>query len=471
MTKTLRLLFAFMLIPIGASAQWQFQSVFPDTSGGKTSPITNTAHGIAVDGQGKVWVGPYNSSLVPFTYPEGITSTTARRNMVRVFNTDGTEASFSPLYGSMVGDTLMKFAPITGLTSDADGNIYIAVHGYRIASAPTATTRDDGGIWRSDRAFIHKYAPNGTLIRVYDVTEVRVAATPTALQVAHAPNSPGVTTDGNIAVSYVFGGSPIKIYDGTTGAVITTVTAAKRGFSRSFAITPDGNRLLSPNSGDGGMIDEWVSPDGVFGEYKRDSTRALGLGMQAGAVVYYPGGILYASAAGIGNNPDALAPWNSTRTYGLSVNSGRAVDSLRWQYAEGATAFVIPRSMAVSADGLTMYLGTFSTGVPAVQKFTRASQTSVDRDNVRADGFALSQNYPNPFNPSTSISYTLPEAGMTTLKVYDMLGREVATLVNGVVSQGTHSVTFNASNLGSGVYMYELRSGNTRITNKMTLMK
>jgi hypothetical protein len=280
-----------------------------------------------------------------------------------------------------------------------------------------------------------------------------------------------VTTDGNIAVSFVFGGSPIKIYDGSTGAVITTVTASKRGFSRSFAISPDGNRLFSPNSGDGGMIDEWVSPDGVFGEYKRDSTRALGLGMQAGAVVYYPGGILYASAAGIGNNPDALAPWNSTRTYGLSVNSGRAVDSLRWQYAEGATAFVIPRSMAVSADGLTMYLGTFSVGVPAVQKFTRSAVTSVENDNVRADGFALSQNYPNPFNPSTSISYTLPEAGMTTLKVYDMLGREVAVLVNGVVSQGTHSVMFNAANLGSGVYLYELRSGNTRITNKMTLMK
>jgi sugar lactone lactonase YvrE len=470
MTKTLRILFAFLLIPVGASAQWQFQSVFPDTSGGKASPITNTAHGIAVDGEGKVWVGPYNSSLVPFTYPSGIVSTTARRNMVRVYNSDGTEAAFSPLYWSNVGDSLLKFAPITGLTSDASGNVYIASHGYRLASAPTDSTRDDGGIWRSDRAFIHKYAPNGTLIKVFDVTEVRVAATATALQVAHAPNSPGVTTDGNIAVSYVFGGSPIKIFDGTTGDVITTVTASKRGFSRSFAISPDGNRLFSPNSGDGGMIDEWVSPDGVFGEYKRDSTRTLGLGMQSGAVVYYPGGILYATAAGIGNNPDAQAPWNSTRTYGLSVNSGQKVDSLRWEYGT-ATAFAIPRSIAISADGLTMYLGTFSTGIPAVQKFTRTSQTSVERDNQRTDGFALSQNYPNPFNPSTSISYTLPEAGMTTLKVYDMLGREVATLVNGVVSQGSHTVTFNAENLGSGVYMYELRSGNTRITNKMTLMK
>ena len=470
MTKTLRILFALLLIPIGASAQWQFQSVFPDTTGGIASPITNTAHGIAVDSEGKVWVGPYNSSLLPFTYPAGIVSTTARRNFVRVYNPDGTEASFSPIIGSTVGDTLMKFAPITGLANDADGNIYISVDGYRVASAPTDTTRDDGGTWRSDRAFIHKYAPNGTLIRVYDVTEVRIAATPTAAQRAHAPNRAGVTSDGNIAVSYVFGGSPIKIFDGSTGDVITTVTPSKRGFSRSFAITPDGNRIFSPNSGDGGLIDEWVSPDGVFGEYKRDSTRALGFGMQSGTVLYYPGDILFASAAGIGNNPDAQAPWNSTRTYAFSIKSGQVVDSLRWEYGTD-TAFRIPRSMAVSADGLTMYLGTFSTGVPAVQKFTRSAPTSVDRDDSRAEGFTLSQNYPNPFNPSTSISFTLPAAGMTTLKVYDMLGREVATLVNGVVSQGTHSVSFNAANLGSGVYLYELRSGNTRITNKMTLMK
>jgi hypothetical protein len=449
MTKTLRILFAFMLIPIGASAQWQFQSVFPDTSGGKASPIINSAHGLAIDAEGKVWVGPH--------YP---TAGTTAPNVVHVFNTNGTPASFSPITNVTVGDSTLRLGRITGMSNDTEGNVYVSVHGFRLGNG----TNGSGTIILT-KSFVYKFSPSGSLIKLYDVTVMR---DPT---VAHAPNRVGLIQGGYMAVSFVFGASPIIIYDTATGEQVATVTSNKRGFSRSFEASPDGTRLFSPNSGDGGLIDEWVSPDGVFGEYKRDSTRALGLGMQSGTVIYYPGGILYASAAGIGNNPDALAPWNSTRTYGLSVNSGRAVDSLRWQYAEGATAFIIPRSMALSPDGLTMYLGTFSTGVPAVQKFTRASQTSVDRDNVRADGFALSQNYPNPFNPSTSISYTLPEAGMTTLKVYDMLGREVATLVNGVVSQGTHSVTFNASNLGSGVYMYELRSGNTRITNKMTLMK
>lgn len=470
MTKTLRILFALVLIPIGASAQWQFQSVFPDTSGGKASPINNSAHGIAVDSEGKVWVGPYYSSALPFSYPEGIVSTTATRNFVRVYNADGTEASFSPIYQVSTGDSTLRFAPITGLANDADGNVYVSVDGYRTPTAPTDSTRNDGGTWRSDRAFVYKFAANGSLLRVYDVTNIRVAATATVPARAQTPNRVGVTTDGNIVVAFVFGGSPIVVYDGQTGDVITTVTTNKRGFSRSFAITPDGNRLFSPNSGDGGMIDEWVSDSGVFGEYTRDTTRALGLGMQAGALIYYPGDILYASASGIGNNPDALAPWNSVRTYGFSIASGNVVDSLTWNYG-AATAFAIPRSMALGADGLTMYMGTFSTGVPAVQKFTRSTVASIDRDNVRADGFALSQNYPNPFNPSTSISFVLPESGVATLKVYDMLGREVATLANGVFAQGEHSVRFEAGNLSSGVYLYELRSGNTRITNKMTLMK
>lgn len=85
--------------------------------------------------------------------------------------------------------------------------------------------------------------------------------------------------------------------------------------------------------------------------------------------------------------------------------------------------------------------------------------------------FSLSQNYPNPFNPSTKISYTIPSNGLVTLKIFNMLGKEVASLVNEVKSAGTYEVNFNAANLSSGVYFYRLESGNFVDTKKMFLLK
>jgi len=85
--------------------------------------------------------------------------------------------------------------------------------------------------------------------------------------------------------------------------------------------------------------------------------------------------------------------------------------------------------------------------------------------------FALQQNYPNPFNPTTVISYELPQQSSVQLMVYDMSGRQVATLVNEQVSAGVHEVKFDASALSSGVYMYRLQAGGQIITKKLTLIK
>lgn len=97
--------------------------------------------------------------------------------------------------------------------------------------------------------------------------------------------------------------------------------------------------------------------------------------------------------------------------------------------------------------------------------------TAVDGNETVVSKFELNQNYPNPFNPSTNISYAIPENGFVSLKVYDALGNEVASLVNEVQSQGTHSIKFDAVNLTSGIYFYTLRFNNQNITNKMLLMK
>ena len=91
--------------------------------------------------------------------------------------------------------------------------------------------------------------------------------------------------------------------------------------------------------------------------------------------------------------------------------------------------------------------------------------------NLIPETFSLSQNYPNPFNPSTSISYQLASNGLVTLKVFDLLGREVKSLVNQEKPAGTYSVDFSAADLPSGVYFYKLTAGSFTSTKKMMLVK
>jgi len=85
--------------------------------------------------------------------------------------------------------------------------------------------------------------------------------------------------------------------------------------------------------------------------------------------------------------------------------------------------------------------------------------------------YELTQNYPNPFNPSTEISFSIPAAGQTTLKVYNSIGQEVATLVNGQLQAGSYRATLNATNLASGVYLYRLQAGTFSSVRKMVLLK
>ncbi len=95
----------------------------------------------------------------------------------------------------------------------------------------------------------------------------------------------------------------------------------------------------------------------------------------------------------------------------------------------------------------------------------------VEDEEGLPEGYALAQNYPNPFNPTTQISFTLPQKGLVTLKVYDLLGREVADLINREMRSGAHTVEFNASNLSTGVYFYTIQAGNFTQTKKMMLIK
>lgn len=119
-------------------------------------------------------------------------------------------------------------------------------------------------------------------------------------------------------------------------------------------------------------------------------------------------------------------------------------------------------------SGLTTHLPSFNAGSVSVQLSTDIND---DNNGLFPDRFDLAQNYPNPFNPATTIDYSLAKAGDISLKVYNVIGQEVATLVDTRQSAGVHSVTFDAANYPSGVYFYKLVHAEGAQTRKMLLVK
>jgi hypothetical protein len=101
-----------------------------------------------------------------------------------------------------------------------------------------------------------------------------------------------------------------------------------------------------------------------------------------------------------------------------------------------------------------------------------ANTTAVAEDEAGApSGFALAQNYPNPFNPATTIRFSLPQREQMTLRVFDVNGREVATLVEGEFNAGAHKVIFDATGLPNGVYFYRIKTKSSSQTRKAVLLR
>jgi len=140
------------------------------------------------------------------------------------------------------------------------------------------------------------------------------------------------------------------------------------------------------------------------------------------------------------------------------------------------TGFIDNSSLSCNLAGEQLAMA----GTPEKAK---VSQTGTERFSIRlasGDGNSnelpvyvrLKQNYPNPFNPATQIQFELPAQQVVNLSVYDLTGRQVATLVqNESIQAGVHTVSFDATNLSSGVYMYRLQAGSVVLTRKLTLVK
>jgi len=109
--------------------------------------------------------------------------------------------------------------------------------------------------------------------------------------------------------------------------------------------------------------------------------------------------------------------------------------------------------------------------ITIASSFEELAPAGILNEETRLNKFALSQNYPNPFNPTTNITYSLSQKGNVRLSVYDLLGRELTVLVNGIQNAGTHRITFSGADLPTGIYLYRLEVANEVITKKMLLIK
>jgi hypothetical protein len=111
--------------------------------------------------------------------------------------------------------------------------------------------------------------------------------------------------------------------------------------------------------------------------------------------------------------------------------------------------------------------------VQGVMEWFGATYNDVESPSapIAPDGFALRQNYPNPFNPVTNITFEVPRTMHAALRVFDLLGRQVAVLVNGQVPAGSHTVSFNGSGLASGVYLAQFVAGDFTATRRLLLLK
>lgn len=166
---------------------------------------------------------------------------------------------------------------------------------------------------------------------------------------------------------------------------------------------------------------------------------------------------LYVFGAGIPSSEPSRAsvgpltmPNDAINVMGVVLNTGAFT-------ANGALSGAM-----IKVDGIRISTMPWRSGL------TTAPQRSGD---AVPSAFVLQQNYPNPFNPATTIRFQVPSGGMTSLRVYDMVGREAATLVSGTLNAGEYSVRFDASHLSSGIYFARLQSGGSTLVRKMMLLK
>lgn len=209
------------------------------------------------------------------------------------------------------------------------------------------------------------------------------------------------------------------------------------GFER-YLITSDGWLIPYAAVGNGKLLVTWLKPPMM-------------------APGYVKGKFFDLNMNGIGNEFVVFDTLNGKFPFGNAVIFG---GGKFYCYTTRVDFFITPDSSFAFTNG-------------DVYGVTIFDPTSVENENIIQSEFILYQNFPNPFNPSTEIKFHLKENVKTSIKVFDLLGREVATLIDNNLEAGTHSIKFNPQNYGlsGGIYLYELRAAGFISARKMLYLK
>lgn len=306
---------------------------------------------------------------------------------------------------------------------------------------------------------VQKFDTNGTYIGFY--------APSTGVNNAILDNIRGICyrSNGNMLVSVGSGPSQNTIQQFDTGGV-SIGSFISTGLSSPFDILIRTGDILVSNSSGSNRITRYDLTGAFLGNFY--TTADINFPQQ---LIRLPGGRIGVAAFSIPNSGFTIL--DSAGTYIRTITT---ITSTRGGYLLGNGHYLVTNSAGVhELDSAT---GTLIRTVSTAANFQYltpynpgALLSNGNNGSTIPENFSLEQNYPNPFNPSTGIKFNIPKSNNVTLKVYDLTGRVVATLVNEYKPAGSYEVTFDAADLSSGVYYFSISSGEFSKTMKMVLIK
>lgn len=455
------LLITVFAVSLSMAQTWTYDSDFLEIS----SP-----HGVVVAPDGKIWTGSYYGVD---TVVVGVDTTIYKP--ISVYNADGTLDT--KIQEVVYSDTTIKLTNyMRGIGQDENGNILYTHYGEILQI--NYTTRE-GMNW---------FHPG-----------IKASMT-----------DAGATSDGYIYCAHVGGKKPVYILDQNLD-LFGYVEDSLIGLQRSLLVSADGNdvymgKIYGSTTGGayGNGVWHYQSDDG-FGAESGSFSLADTFG-----TVYNDTGLVVNSMWGQCMDWDANGlMWVGTYWdvgeadfsgwYALDPTQDFAVvDTIGHNFLKYGDTFpdpkvlpedgtyYSPRGISFTADGLTAYTADFDGDM--IKKWTNAAPkgpgstiiptseliiTAIERDGRRTVlvDFELKQNYPNPFNPSTTIPFSINATKHVTLKVYDITGQLVATLIDSRLAPNTYNYKFNGSNLASGSYIYQLNVDGQLVNKQMLLIK